>query len=206
MKLEAAEAELQELQSSVAILGKEASAAMAAVEGQQQRLTLQRLLAMVEAERNYHPNILQILDQLEGEILSEKQRIEASHSPPTEDAMPPPRSYKDLSRSFASETYDELTELRDSFLGEVMYTFHTVTDVELSLSFGDYVVVRKVLSSFLLACFHLIFMFGFISFVLRLNFQVQRRPLRYVRQCICISTPPSVLEYGFQFWVLHALM
>lgn len=47
MKLEAAEAKLQELQSSVAILGKEASAAMAAVEGQQQRLTLQRLLVMV---------------------------------------------------------------------------------------------------------------------------------------------------------------
>ncbi|KAM1012372.1 hypothetical protein ACFX13_043238 [Malus domestica] len=144
MKLEAAEAKLQELQSSVAILGKEASAAMAAVEGQQQRLTLQRLLAMVEAERNYHQNVLQILDQLEGEILSEKQRIEASPSPPTEDTMPPPPSYEDLSRSFASETYDELTELRDYFLGEVMYNFHAVTDVELSLSFGDYVVVRKV--------------------------------------------------------------
>ena len=48
MKLEAAEAKLQELQSNVAILGKEAGAAMAAVEGQQQRLTLQRLLVMVK--------------------------------------------------------------------------------------------------------------------------------------------------------------
>lgn len=47
MKLEAAEAKLQELKSNVAILGKEAAAAMAAVEGQQQRLTLQRLIAMV---------------------------------------------------------------------------------------------------------------------------------------------------------------
>ncbi|KAB2599361.1 src substrate cortactin-like [Pyrus ussuriensis x Pyrus communis] len=51
MKLEAAEAKLQELQSSVAILGKEAGAAMAAVEGQQQRLTLQRLLAMTHRQR-----------------------------------------------------------------------------------------------------------------------------------------------------------
>ncbi|XP_048444115.1 SH3 domain-containing protein 2-like [Pyrus x bretschneideri] len=140
MKLEAAEAKLQELQSSVAILGKEASATMAAVEGQQQRLTLQRLLAM---SATIIQNILQILDQLEGEILSEKQQIEASHSPHTEDTMPPPPSYEDLSRSFASETYDELTGLRDYFLGEVMYTFHAVTDVVLSLSFGDYVVVRK---------------------------------------------------------------
>ena len=91
----------------MATLGKEAAAAMAAVEGQQQRLTLQRLLAMVmystsmlflllhilkicilftklklihaesfhcyfpfkvEAERNYHQRVLQILDQLEGEV------------------------------------------------------------------------------------------------------------------------------------------
>ncbi|XP_048433602.1 SH3 domain-containing protein 2 isoform X2 [Pyrus x bretschneideri] len=144
MKLEAAEAKLQELQYNVAILGKEAGAAMAAVEGQQQRLTLQRLLVMVEAERNYHQNVLQILDQLEGEMLSENQQIEASPSPATENSMPPPPSYEDLGHSFASEAYDELTDTRDYFLGEVMYTFQAVTDVELSLSFGDYVVVRKV--------------------------------------------------------------
>lgn len=47
LRLEAAEGKLQELKSNVATLGKEAGAAMAAVEGQQQRLTLQRLLAMV---------------------------------------------------------------------------------------------------------------------------------------------------------------
>lgn len=46
-KLEAAEFKLQDLKSNMAILGKEASAAMAAVEAQQQRLTLQRLIAMV---------------------------------------------------------------------------------------------------------------------------------------------------------------
>lgn len=47
LKLEAAEAKLQDLKSNVATLGKEAAAAMAAVEAQQQRLTLQRLIATV---------------------------------------------------------------------------------------------------------------------------------------------------------------
>lgn len=48
MKLEAAEAKLQDLKSNTSILGKEAAAAMAAVEAQQQRLTLQRLISMVK--------------------------------------------------------------------------------------------------------------------------------------------------------------
>lgn len=47
LKLEAAEVKLQDVKSNVATLGKEAAAAMAAVEAQQQRLTLQRLIAMV---------------------------------------------------------------------------------------------------------------------------------------------------------------
>lgn len=46
-KLHAAEARMQELKANMAVLGKEASAALAAVEAQQQRLTLQRLVAMV---------------------------------------------------------------------------------------------------------------------------------------------------------------
>lgn len=49
MKLEAAEAKLQELKSNMVTLGKEAAAAMAAVEAQQQRLTLQRLISMVDS-------------------------------------------------------------------------------------------------------------------------------------------------------------
>lgn len=47
MKLEAAEVKLHDLKSNMATMGKEAAAAMAAVEAQQQRLTLQRLIAMV---------------------------------------------------------------------------------------------------------------------------------------------------------------
>ncbi|XP_039012521.1 SH3 domain-containing protein 2-like [Hibiscus syriacus] len=49
MKLKSAETKLQDLKSNMAILGKEATVAMTTVEAQQQRLTLQRLIAMVEA-------------------------------------------------------------------------------------------------------------------------------------------------------------
>lgn len=47
VKLQVAEAKMGELASAMAVLGKEAAAAMTAVEAQQQRLTLQRLIAMV---------------------------------------------------------------------------------------------------------------------------------------------------------------
>jgi len=67
-KLEAAEYKLEELKSNMVGLGKEAIAAMSAVEAQQQRLTLQRLIALVEAERAYHQRVLEILDQLEEEV------------------------------------------------------------------------------------------------------------------------------------------
>lgn len=143
LKLETAEAKLQELKSNVATLGKEAAAAMAAVEGQQQRLTLQRLIVMVESERNYHQRVLEILDQLEGEMISERQRIEASPSP-TADTMPPPPSYEEANGVFSSPTYNGSTDSMGYFLGEVMHRFQAVSDVELSLSVGDYVVVRKV--------------------------------------------------------------
>lgn len=46
-KLHAAEYKMQELKANMAVLGKEAAAAMAAVESQQQRLTFQRLVSLV---------------------------------------------------------------------------------------------------------------------------------------------------------------
>lgn len=49
-KLHAAEARMQELKANMAVLGKEAAAALAAVESQQQRLTFQRLVAMVSLQ------------------------------------------------------------------------------------------------------------------------------------------------------------
>ncbi|KAI4388466.1 hypothetical protein MLD38_000788 [Melastoma candidum] len=146
MKLEAAEAKLQELKSNMATLGKEATSAMAAVEGQQQKMTPQRLIAMVESERSYHQRVLQILDQLEGELVSERQRIEAAPPPPVETYVPPPPSYEEVNGSFLSEAFNDLSDI-DYFLGEVMYAFKAVSDVELNLSIGDYVVVRKVSNS-----------------------------------------------------------
>ncbi|KAJ8450928.1 hypothetical protein Cgig2_032553 [Carnegiea gigantea] len=144
MKLEAAEAKLQDLKSNMGILGKEAAAAMAAVEAQQQRLTLQRLIAMVEAERAYHQRALQIIEQLEGEMISERQRIEAAPSPSVENNVPSPPAYEEAAGIFASQTQNGATDSMGYFLGEVMCPYQAESDTELSLSLGDYVVVRKV--------------------------------------------------------------
>ncbi|GAV74142.1 SH3_1 domain-containing protein [Cephalotus follicularis] len=144
MKLEAAEAKLHDLKTNMATLGKEAAAAMSAVEAQQQRLTLQRLIAMVEAERGYHQRVLQILDQLEGEMISERQRIEAPPNAPTVDHMPPPPPYEEVNGVYASPTHNGSVDSMGYFLGEVMHSHQAESDVELTLSVGDYVVVRKV--------------------------------------------------------------
>lgn len=48
-KLQSSEAKMHEHKANMAVLGKEAAAALAAVESQQQRLTLQRLVALVKA-------------------------------------------------------------------------------------------------------------------------------------------------------------
>ncbi|KAK6159521.1 hypothetical protein DH2020_006835 [Rehmannia glutinosa] len=143
-KLEAAEAKLQDLKSNVATLGKEAAAAMAAVEAQQQRLTLQRLIAMVEAERAYHQRVLQILDQLEGEMMSERQRIEAAPAPSMESMPAPPPSYEEVNGVPTSPMQNGVTDSMGYFLGEVLFSYQAESDVELNLSIGDYVVVRKV--------------------------------------------------------------
>ncbi|KAK1297120.1 hypothetical protein QJS10_CPB15g00596 [Acorus calamus] len=144
LKLEAAESKLQEMKSNMAVLGKEATVAMASVEAQQQRLTLQRLIAMVESERTYHQRILQVLDQLEGEMVSERQRIEASPSPVNENPVPPPPSYEEVNGAFGSVKNDGSLDAMGYFLGEVIQSFQAESEVELNLSVGDFVVVRKV--------------------------------------------------------------
>lgn len=146
MRLEAAEAKLQDLKTNMSILGKEAAAAMAAVEAQQQRLTLQRLIAMVESERAYHQRALQILEQLEGEMNLERQRIEAAPAPSLENNMPPP-PYEEVNGVFASQAQNGSTDSMGYFLGEVVCPYRAESNVELSLSVGDYIVVRKVSGS-----------------------------------------------------------
>ncbi|KAG4979478.1 hypothetical protein AAZX31_12G036400 [Glycine max] len=147
MKLEAAEAKLQDLKTNMTILGKEAAAALAAVEAQQQRLTLQRIIAMVEAERAYHQIVLQILDQLEGEVTSERRQIETPPTPSLDNTMPPPPSYEEVNGVYASPTHNGSTDSMGYFLGEVLFPYSAVSEVELNLSVGDYVVVRKVTNS-----------------------------------------------------------
>ncbi|XP_060189353.1 SH3 domain-containing protein 2-like [Lycium barbarum] len=143
LKLEVAEAKLRDLKSNMATLGKEASAAMAAVEAQQQRLTLQRLIAMVEAQRHYHQRVLQIFDELEAEMMSERQRIEASPSSATDNSMPPPPAYAEVN-GLPFQSYDGSIDGTTYFLAEVVHPYEAESDVELTLLIGDYVVVRKV--------------------------------------------------------------
>ncbi|XP_011018379.1 PREDICTED: endophilin-A2 isoform X2 [Populus euphratica] len=69
MKLQAAEARLTELKSTMMALGREATAAMSSVENQQQEITAQRLFSMVDAERCYHQHVLTILDKLHAEVI-----------------------------------------------------------------------------------------------------------------------------------------
>nr|ADD09605.1 SH3 domain-containing protein [Trifolium repens] len=136
MKLEAAETKLQDLKANMAILGKEAAAAMTAVEAQQQRLTLQRLIAMVESERAYHQRVLQ--------MISERQRIEAPPTPSVDNSMPPPPSYEEVNGVYASQDHNGITDSMGYFLGEVLFPYHAESEVELNLLVGDYIVIRKV--------------------------------------------------------------
>ncbi|XP_047332079.1 SH3 domain-containing protein 2-like [Impatiens glandulifera] len=146
LKLEAAETKLHDLKSNTATLGKEASVAMIAVEAQQQRLTVQRLISMVEAERAYHQRVLQILDQLEGEMMSERQRIEAAPTTGS-NSMPPPPSYEESNGVYVSPTHNDATDRLNYFLGEVLYSYQAETDTELNLAIGDYIVVRKIMGN-----------------------------------------------------------
>ncbi|KAG8385352.1 hypothetical protein BUALT_Bualt03G0034200 [Buddleja alternifolia] len=125
-KLHAAESRMQELKANMAVLGKEAAGALAAVESQQQRLTFQRLVAMVEGERTYHERVATILGNIEAEMVSEKQRKEAA--PPV-------------------TPLNHISEKTKYFLAEATHSFDAASEKELSLEVGDYVVVRKVTPS-----------------------------------------------------------
>ncbi|KAK6123936.1 hypothetical protein DH2020_042281 [Rehmannia glutinosa] len=122
-KLHAAETRMQELKANMAVLGKEAATALAAVESQQQRLTFQRLIAMIEGERTYHERVATILGNIEAEMVSEKQRKEAA--PPV----------TPINHASGKTKY---------FLAEATHAFDAASEKELSLAVGDYVVVRKV--------------------------------------------------------------
>ncbi|XP_042510738.1 SH3 domain-containing protein 3-like [Macadamia integrifolia] len=125
-KLHAAESKMQELKANMAVLGKEATTALAAVEAQQQRLTFQRLVAMVEGNKTFHQRVAAIFSEVEAEMVSEKQRKESAPPAISPYGRPEKTSY---------------------FLAEVMHPFSAETEKELGLDVGDYVVVRKVTQS-----------------------------------------------------------
>ncbi|MQM16603.1 hypothetical protein Taro_049561 [Colocasia esculenta] len=125
-KLQTSEAKMHELKANMAVLGKEAAAALAAVESQQQRLTLQRLVAMIDAEKSFHLRLAAILDEVEAEIVTEKQKKESA---------PPSAPNLTVSQSCVDKAL--------YFLAEAMHPFEATSLNELSLAVGDYVVVRQ---------------------------------------------------------------
>eukprot|EP00249_Psilotum_nudum_P017157 c26187_g1_i2 orf=555-1694(+) len=149
VKLQAVETKFAELSLAMVSLGKEAAAAMIAVEAQQQRLTLQRLIAMVEAERAYHQRLAEILDQLHAVMVGERQRGE---TPAAVGSLPeayvPPPSYDDVKANTTDSSMPNsnasATQKALYFLAEVLHSFEAELPGELSISVGDFVVVRQV--------------------------------------------------------------
>nr|XP_010933056.1 SH3 domain-containing protein 2 isoform X2 [Elaeis guineensis] len=200
-KLQSAESKLSELKATLSALGREATAAMMAVEAQQQQITFQQLLAMVDAERAYHQSVANILDKLRADMVQAKQNSESMlqskttktnmhsqtvnedpkssqsagllqstetetlmHSP-TRNEDPKSSQSVDLLQSTETETnVHSQTRNEDPkssqsadipgngqtttyVVAEVIHPFDAQANGELSLSVGDYVVVRQVVSN-----------------------------------------------------------
>ncbi|KAL5550789.1 hypothetical protein UlMin_000965 [Ulmus minor] len=144
IKLQTAEARLNELKSSVMALGREATAAMLSVEEQQQEMTFQTLRTMVDAERSYHQHALAIIEKLHAEMTLEKQTKEIS--------SPPVNTQKDIyewlghqdKKSNGSDNHGHNNQDDSYFLAKVVHQFDAEAEGELCLSVDDYVVVRQV--------------------------------------------------------------
>ncbi|EFJ32107.1 hypothetical protein SELMODRAFT_169133 [Selaginella moellendorffii] len=149
LKLQMAESKLTELMAAMTELGKEAAAAMTAVEAQQQRLTLQRLIAMVEAERAYHQRVTDILDKLHTQascdMVAERLQGESGASQQLEHSTSPPPYEEVKENGGYSNVYQSNSDRKSSFfLAEVMHPFEAESEGELTIAVGDYVVVRQV--------------------------------------------------------------
>ncbi|PIA39934.1 hypothetical protein AQUCO_02600404v1 [Aquilegia coerulea] len=143
-KLHYAEAKLTEMKSTMMALGREATAAMSSVYAQQQHLTLQQLVTMVDAERCFHQNASAILEKLHSEMILEKQRSNSDLQPTSveKDLFVP-----DVLRNVNSNGSGDLepsTQEETSFIAQVIHPFDAQAFGELSLSFGDAVVVHQV--------------------------------------------------------------
>ncbi|CAL9056554.1 unnamed protein product [Musa banksii] len=122
-KVQSSEAKMYELKANMTLLGKEAATVLVAVESQQQRQSTQRLASLVEAEKLFHLRLAAILDDVEAEMITEKQRKVS--------ALP-------------SAPFHKCSEKTLYFLAEAIYQFSATSEKELSLEVGDYVVVRQV--------------------------------------------------------------
>lgn len=145
IKLQNAESKLSELKNALSALGREATAAMMSVEAQQQEVTFQRLLTMVDAERSYHQYAAEILGKLYTEMILLKQHSEPPlKSTPSSDMHPRTASENaEFNKSGDLSVNDQNTVY---FVAEVIHSFEAQGGEELSLSVGDYVVVRQVAS------------------------------------------------------------
>jgi hypothetical protein len=147
VKLQAAEQKMGELSSAMAVLGKEAASAMTAVEIQQQRLTLQRMIALVHAEQAYHQRVAEILDQLQDQLVSQLQKSEASVPSSGVAAADTFIAQNEDANLGSDSAKSKRSHSSNYFLAEVTHPFEAESHGELSLAVGDFVVVRQIAPS-----------------------------------------------------------
>ncbi|KAL0904378.1 hypothetical protein M5K25_026474 [Dendrobium thyrsiflorum] len=189
-KLQNAELKLSELRRALSALGREATEAMLSVEAQQQEVTFQRLLAMVDAERLFHQKAAVVLDKLYTEMVQLKPQDESAsnltnqtkqHQPTADIDATAPNENIEIRNSQSSGSFADTENASDDikinhsaespenkinenlntkvdhsreipangqrgtyYVAEVIHSFDAQTDGELSISAGDYVVVRQV--------------------------------------------------------------
>ncbi|KAI4327936.1 hypothetical protein L6164_020342 [Bauhinia variegata] len=142
MRLQNAETRFKELKSALVALGREATAALLAVEDQQQQITRQSLCSMVDAERAYHQHALVILEKLYAEMIVEKQSKEYSSPPAPKDIH---NQHTDENNTNSNGLdHRNTSNMGTLFFAKVIHPFDAQAEGELSLSIDDYVVVRQV--------------------------------------------------------------
>lgn len=142
MKLKQAEARLADLKSSMMVLGREATAAMLSAEDQQQKITFQLLLAMVDAEKSYHQHVLASLEKLHAEMILEGQMNESLNSVTLQREVNVASAHDKFSSNKSEAQGSNQSDV--FFIAKVVHPFDAEADGELSLAVGDYVVVRQV--------------------------------------------------------------
>ncbi|KAL7609892.1 SH3 domain-containing protein 1 [Lactuca sativa] len=140
VKLKNMETKLSEVRASMVTLQKEAISAMLSVEEHQQKITMQKLLMMVDAERDYHRHVLAILEELHTEMILAKHMQESSRSANEKDTIVP----SDGAPQHEHEKHLSENQDYDYFIGKVVHPFDAQADGELSLSVDDFVIVRQV--------------------------------------------------------------